>query len=36
MHCPKCGGEIAFYDLQHNCKHCGVNIMYFTQVSTPF
>ena len=31
MHCPKCGGEIAFYDLHPNCKHCGVNIMYFTQ-----
>lgn len=31
MHCPKCGGEIPFYDLKPNCKHCGVNIMYFTQ-----
>ena len=31
MKCPKCGGEIAFYDLKPNCKHCGVNIMYFTQ-----
>ncbi len=31
MHCPKCGGEIPFYDLRPNCKHCGVNIMYFSQ-----
>lgn len=31
MHCPKCGGEIPFYDLRPNCKHCGVNIMYYTQ-----
>ncbi len=31
MHCPKCGSEIPFYDLKPNCKHCGVNIMYFTQ-----
>ena len=31
MNCPKCGGEIPFYDLKPNCKHCGVNIMYFTQ-----
>ena len=31
MKCPKCGGEIPFYDLKPNCKHCGVNIMYFTQ-----
>ena len=31
MKCPKCGGEIAFFDLKPNCKHCGVNIMYFTQ-----
>ena len=31
MHCPKCGGEIPFYDLRANCKHCGVNIMYFSQ-----
>lgn len=31
MHCPKCGGEIPFYDIKPNCKHCGVNIMYFTQ-----
>ena len=31
MHCPKCNGVIPFYDLRPNCKHCGVNIMYFTQ-----
>ena len=31
MHCPKCGGEIPFYDLKPNCRHCGVNIMYYTQ-----
>lgn len=31
MKCPKCGGEIPFYDLKPNCKHCGVNIMYFKQ-----
>ncbi|MBQ7547283.1 MAG: hypothetical protein IJT41_09995 [Clostridia bacterium] len=31
MKCPKCGGEIALFDLKPNCKHCGVNIMYFTQ-----
>ena len=31
MICPKCGGEIPFYDLKPNCKHCGVNIMYYTQ-----
>ena len=31
MKCPKCGGEIAFFDLKPNCKHCGVNIMYYTQ-----
>ncbi len=31
MKCPKCGGEIPIYDLKPNCKHCGVNIMYFTQ-----
>ncbi len=31
MKCPKCGGEIAFYDLRPNCRHCGVNIMYYTQ-----
>ena len=31
MNCPKCGGEIHLFDLRPNCKHCGVNIMYFTQ-----
>jgi len=31
MKCPKCGGEIPFYNLKPNCMHCGVNIMYFTQ-----
>ena len=31
MKCPKCGGEIPFYDLKPNCKHCGINIMYYTQ-----
>ena len=31
MKCPKCGGEIPFFDLKPNCKHCGVNIMYYTQ-----
>ncbi len=31
MKCPKCGGEIPFYDLKVNCKHCGVNILYYTQ-----
>ena len=31
MHCPKCGGEIPFYDLKPNCRHCGVNIMFYTQ-----
>ena len=31
MKCPKCGGEIPFYNLKPNCRHCGVNIMYFTQ-----
>ena len=31
MKCPKCGGEIAMFDLRPNCKHCGVNIMYYTQ-----
>ena len=29
--CPKCGGEIPFYNLKPNCMHCGVNIMYFSQ-----
>ena len=28
MKCPKCGGEIPFYDLKPNCSHCGVNIMF--------
>lgn len=31
MKCPKCGGEINLFDLRPNCKHCGINIMYFTQ-----
>ncbi|MBQ9506043.1 MAG: hypothetical protein IJR51_02700 [Clostridia bacterium] len=31
MKCPKCGGEIPFYDLKPNCSHCGVNILYYTQ-----
>lgn len=31
MKCPKCGAEIPFYDLKPNCKHCGVNILYYTQ-----
>lgn len=31
MKCPKCGGEIKFYDLKPNCKHCGVNILYYSQ-----
>ena len=31
MKCPKCGGEIPFYDLRPNCKHCGVNIDYYSQ-----
>ncbi len=31
MKCPKCGGEIPFYNLKPNCSHCGVNIMYFSQ-----
>ena len=34
MQCPKCGGEIPFFDLKPNCKHCGVNIMYYTQEET--
>lgn len=33
MNCPKCGGEIAFFDIKPNCKYCGVNIMFFTQES---
>ncbi|MBQ6018695.1 MAG: hypothetical protein IJL26_00820 [Clostridia bacterium] len=31
MKCPKCGGEIPFYNLKPNCMHCGVNIMYYSQ-----
>ncbi|MCR5041084.1 MAG: hypothetical protein K6C36_03150 [Clostridia bacterium] len=31
MKCPKCGGEIPFYDIRPNCRHCGVNIMYYSQ-----
>ena len=31
LQCPKCGGHIPFYDLRPNCKHCGVNIWYFSQ-----
>ena len=31
MKCPKCGGEIPLFDLKPNCRHCGVNIMYYTQ-----
>ena len=31
MICPKCGGEIPFFDLKPNCRHCGVNILYYTQ-----
>ena len=31
MKCPKCGGEIPFYDLKPNCRHCGVNVLYYTQ-----
>lgn len=31
MKCPKCGGEIPFYDLKPNCRHCGINIMYYIQ-----
>ena len=31
MKCPKCGGEIPFYDLKPKCSHCGVNILYYTQ-----
>ena len=30
MKCPKCRGEIPFYNLKPNCSHCGVNIMYFS------
>ena len=31
MQCPKCGGHIPFYDIRPNCRHCGVNIWYYTQ-----
>ena len=31
MKCPKCGADIPFYDLKPNCKHCGVNILYYIQ-----
>lgn len=31
MKCPKCGGEIPFFDLSPNCRHCGVNLMIYTQ-----
>ncbi len=31
MKCPRCGGEIPLFDLKPNCRHCGVNIMYFSQ-----
>lgn len=31
MKCPKCGVEIARFDLSPNCKKCGVHIMYYTQ-----
>lgn len=31
MNCPKCGGAIPFYDLKPACRHCGVNIMFYTQ-----
>ena len=31
MKCPKCGVEIARFDLGPNCKKCGVHIMYYTQ-----
>ena len=31
MQCPKCGGHIKFYDIRPNCKHCGVNIWYYSQ-----
>ena len=31
MHCPKCDGHIPFYDIRPNCKHCSVNIWYYTQ-----
>lgn len=31
LKCPKCGVEIARFDLSPNCKKCGVHIMYYTQ-----
>lgn len=31
MTCPKCGGHIGTFDLKPNCKHCGVNIILYTQ-----
>ncbi|MBQ7638117.1 MAG: hypothetical protein IJS90_04375, partial [Clostridia bacterium] len=31
MNCPKCNGHIPFYDIRPNCKHCGVNIWYYSQ-----
>ena len=31
MKCPNCGGEIGRFELDPNCKHCGVNIFYYTQ-----
>ncbi len=31
MKCPKCGVEIARFDLSPNCKKCGIHIMYYTQ-----
>ena len=33
MKCPRCGGEIPAFDLKPNCKHCGVNILFYTQQS---
>ena len=33
MKCPKCGADIPFYDLKPNCRHCGVNILYYTHDS---
>lgn len=31
MVCPKCKAHIPTFDLKPNCKHCGVNIMLYTQ-----
>lgn len=31
MKCPNCGGEIGRFELDPNCRHCGVNIFYCTQ-----